>query len=166
MGERVLNTIEYMDRLVEVGVPEKQAKAHILIFHDFMSSNLATKKDIAEIKRDIAELGNKTERDIAELGNKTERDIAELGNKTERDIAELGNKTERDIAELGNKTERDIAEIKKDIAQLQRDTQRDIETMGYRMTIWLGGIVAASAMFILGAIFTMGRMGLLQAIPN
>ena len=133
MGERILNTIEYMDRLVEAGVPEKQAKAQILILHELMGSTLATKMDIAEIKREIAEV--------------------------KKDIAQLREDTKKDIAQLREDT-------KKDIAQLREDTKKDIETMGYRMTIWLGGIVAASAMFILGAIFTMGRMGLLQAIPN
>ena len=78
-------------------VPEKQAKAQVLILHDLISSSLATKRDIAEIQRDIE--------------------------------------------------------------QLRTDTRNDIETMGYRLTIWLGGIVAGSTVFILGAMFTMAKLG-------
>ena len=45
--------VEYIDELVAVGVPEPQAKAQVRILQDFKDSDLATKQDLALVKRDI-----------------------------------------------------------------------------------------------------------------
>ena len=52
------SALKYVDELVEAGVPEKQAKAQVLILQDFKDSELATKGDLAKteaaLKHDIA----------------------------------------------------------------------------------------------------------------
>ena len=41
------SALKYVDELVEAGVPEKQAKAQVLILQDFKDSEIATKGDLA-----------------------------------------------------------------------------------------------------------------------
>ena len=50
------NATEYAGKLRAAGVPEEQAEAHLSILHEIVESNLATKRDIKELKRDIKEL--------------------------------------------------------------------------------------------------------------
>ena len=54
------DAIKYIGELKEAGVPEKQAEVHLRILHEVIESNLATKRDIeelkTELKRDIKEL--------------------------------------------------------------------------------------------------------------
>ena len=70
------NAIKYIGELREAGVPEKQAEVHLRILHEVIESNLATKRDIeelrSELKRDIEEV----KRDIKEL---EQRMIIKLG---------------------------------------------------------------------------------------
>ena len=61
------NAIKYIGELREAGVPEKQAEVHLRILHEVIESNLATKRDIEEVKRDIEELRSELKRDIKEL---------------------------------------------------------------------------------------------------
>ena len=74
------NAIKYIGELREAGVPEKQAEVHLRILHEVIESNLATKRDIeelrSELKRDIQELRNEFKRDIKEL---EQRMIIKLG---------------------------------------------------------------------------------------
>ena len=59
-GGNGLNTLEYAQKLKDAGVPAKQAEAQALVLYEIINSNLATKRDIeeirAELKRDIAML--------------------------------------------------------------------------------------------------------------
>ncbi len=59
------DAIKYIGELREAGVPEKQAEVHLRILHEVIESNLATKRDIQELKRDIKEL---EQRIIIKLG--------------------------------------------------------------------------------------------------
>ena len=72
----VFNAIKYIGELREAGVPEKQAEVHLRILHEVIESNLATKRDIEEVKRDIQELKTELKRDIREL---EQRMIIKLG---------------------------------------------------------------------------------------
>ncbi len=61
------DAIKYIGELREAGVPEKQAEVHLRILHEVIESNLATKRDIQELKRDIKELEQRMEFNIKEL---------------------------------------------------------------------------------------------------
>ena len=51
-----LNTLEYAQKLEQAGVPREQAEAHALVFYEITTSNLASKRDIEEVKKEIKEL--------------------------------------------------------------------------------------------------------------
>jgi len=55
--------VKYIGQLREAGVPEKQAEVHLRILHEVIESNLATKRDIEELRTDL-------KRNIKELEQK------------------------------------------------------------------------------------------------
>ncbi len=88
MGSPMFDTLSYSKRLREAGVPEAQAEAHATLLIEAVQENLATKQDVAELKRDIAEVhgridGLKTElkRDIADVRTELKRDLVVLENR-------------------------------------------------------------------------------------
>jgi len=77
----MFDTLSYLESLIDIGVPENQAKLQAkALSRAFKSNDLATKADITELK-----IGTKA--DIAELKIGTKADIAEL--KTEIAAMEL-----------------------------------------------------------------------------
>ena len=73
-----LNTLEYAQRLERAGVPREQAEVQASIFYEIINSELATRRDLeevkAELKRDIKDIDLKIENVRSEL----KRDMAEM----------------------------------------------------------------------------------------
>lgn len=61
------DTLEYVHQLKEAGVPEKQAETHAHALSEVIESNLATKRDIESVRRDIKLEIETVHRDIKEL---------------------------------------------------------------------------------------------------
>ena len=83
-----LNTLEYAERLMRAGVPEEHAKAQAMVLYEIINSTLATKRDIADVQRDIKELDVKIETIRAELRKEIEQTRADL----KKDIKTLDEK--------------------------------------------------------------------------
>ena len=84
----MLNTLKYAKQLEEVGFTREQAETHMFIMADIIGANLATKQDMADLRRDFAEHRIATQHDIAEL----RRDFSELKVEVKRDLADLENR--------------------------------------------------------------------------
>ena len=93
---RLFRTLAYANKLKAVGVPTQQAEVQAEALAETIESNLATKRDMNELKRDMKELETALTRDMKELETSLTRDIEELRLATKRDIEEL----KRDIKEL------------------------------------------------------------------
>ncbi len=65
--EYINNPIKIVHFLKEAGFTQRQAEAQVEVLTDYIDSNLATRKDIFEIKKDIAEIKRDLKRDIKEL---------------------------------------------------------------------------------------------------
>ena len=91
------NALKYVDDLRNAGVPDKQAEAHIRLISDIMDSDLATKRDLEEVRADL------------------KRDIMDV----KRDIKEMETKLTRDIKELDLKIESVKTDIKRDIKEME-----------------------------------------------
>ncbi len=81
----VFNALKYVEVLKKAGVPDKQAEAQVRVLNEIMESDLATKRDIMDIKRDIESLRHDTKKDIADV----RKDIEVLKQSTKRDLKEL-----------------------------------------------------------------------------
>ena len=72
MGEAVpIDTLTYAKRLIQAGMPQQQAEVQAQVLKEIIDNNLATKKDIAEVKAEIekvrAELKADIEREKADI---------------------------------------------------------------------------------------------------
>ena len=118
MNAIAFDTLKFAKRLKEAGFTEQQAEALADAEAEFIEQNLATKLDIAEIKRDIIDV--------------------------KRDI----NDVKRDIKELEVTLRNEIKQLDVKIEQIRSDLARDLKDLEYRMTIKLGTlmVVAVGAM--------------------
>jgi len=105
----MFDALSYSESLVNIGVPEDQAKLQAKVMSKaFESNDLATKADITELRVS-------TKADITELRVSTKADITELRVSTKADITEL----KADITELRAGTKADIAELKTGITEME-----------------------------------------------
>ena len=96
----LFDTHAAVKEMVAAGFTEKQSETQIRIFSDIIISNLATKKDIADVRRDIEELRSSTKLDIEKLSSETKSDIEKLRSETKSDIENLRLSTKADIEGL------------------------------------------------------------------
>ena len=52
----VFDTLKSVEELQEAGIPEDQAKAQVRVFQRIIESDLATKRDIKELRQEMREL--------------------------------------------------------------------------------------------------------------
>ncbi len=152
MESLAFDTHRFVKNLTSAGMPEAQAEVLANEQVRLIEANLATKRDIAEVKQDIAALNRETveiKQEIAKLNRETaeikqeivelKREIAEI----KQDIGEL----KREIAEI----KREIAEIKQDIFGLKRDIaeiKHDMRFVEQRLTIRLGALMASGILIL------------------
>ena len=130
----VQTAFKFASRLKDAGMPDTQIEALTEGLADMLDSNIASKQDIADVRRDIAELRAESKRDIAELRAESKRGTEELRAESKRGTEELRAESKRDIAELR-------VELKHDIANVQRD----IADMGKNLTLRLGTTIVVTA---------------------
>jgi hypothetical protein len=144
MGAIAFDTLKFAKRLKEAGFTEPQAEALAAAEAEFIEDNLATKRDIIELRRDLKELEVALKQDIAEL----KRDMKELEVALKRDIKELEVALRTEIKQLDVKIEQIRVGLKHDIEELRVELKRDMKDIEYRMTIKLGAmlVIAVGAM--------------------
>jgi hypothetical protein len=90
----VFDTHAYIKRFTAAGIPEAQAEVQVAVIAEVLESQLASKRDIQELRAAAERDAAATQRQIQELRAATERDVA----ATQQQIQELRAATERDIA--------------------------------------------------------------------
>jgi hypothetical protein len=112
------DTLSYARRLKQAGVPEAQAEAMADATRELVVQDFATKGDIASLKADIAALDQRFKADIAGLKTELKADIA------------------------GLKTELAMMALKTDLAALDQRLTAAMDTLGLRLTVRMGGLIA------------------------
>jgi len=131
MGAIAFDTLNFAKRLKEGGFTEPQAEA----LAKFIEENLATKRNIAELKRDIVDI----QRDLKELEVALKRDIEELRVELKRDIKELEVTLMRDMKELEVTFKGNIEAINEKIRK--QEHQAFMTELERSMTMKLGSIM-------------------------
>ena len=85
MNAIAFDTLKFAKRLKEAGFTEQQAEALADAEAEFIEQNLATKRDIANVKRDIKELEVTLRNEIKQLDVKMEQIRSDLA----RDLKDL-----------------------------------------------------------------------------
>ena len=144
MADNLARQFEYF---ADHGFTEKQAQALVMYHQDRVEQLLATKRDIADVKKDIEQLRADTKKDIAgvyqaveQLRADTKRDIEQLRADTGKEFANV----RKDIEQLRADTGKGFADVRKDIEQLRAETKKDIENVQLKIVVRLGAIIVAS----------------------
>ena len=161
------NALKYVDELVEVGVPEKQAKAQVLILQDFKDSEMATKGDVGKTEAALKHDTALVQKEIKETEARLKHDIAlvqkeiketEAGLKhdialVQKDIRETEAKLKKEIKETEARLKHDIALVQKDIKGLELKMtaleDRMVIKLGSLLLVGLGALVALSKLNII-----------------
>ena len=106
------DTLKFVRRLTEAGLPEKQAEvfadAHTEAFGEVLDARLATKTDIAELRGDIAEFREAMRGEFAEFKEAMRGEIAELRS----DMTEFKEFVQGEINRLDRRIDRLASEMR------------------------------------------------------
>jgi uncharacterized protein YdhG (YjbR/CyaY superfamily) len=84
-----IDTLAYAKRLIQAGMPQQQAEVQAQVLKEIIDNNLATKKDIAEVKAEIEKVRAELKADIERVKADLEKAKVELKADIERVRAEL-----------------------------------------------------------------------------
>ena len=79
----VFDTFSYAQKLQKVGFTEEQAAVQVDVLRTLVENDLATKQDIADVQRDIAELRKEIQQGIETLRKETQQGIETLHKETQ-----------------------------------------------------------------------------------
>ena len=120
------NSLKYVRFLEGVGISREQAEAHVQLITEITEGDLATKQDVIDIRRDIAEK------------SATKADIAEPRQGIKADIAELRQEILAD--RLATKAE--FASVRHEMSSMKESLEHKMLQMESRLLIKLGGATA------------------------
>ncbi len=139
MSMIAFDTLKLARRLEKAGMPQQQAEAiaeaEAEALTDFVLQNLATKSDIAEVKKEIGGVRSELKQDIAEL----HQEIAGVRSELKQDIAEL----HQEIAGVRSELKQDIAELRSEVSTLRSEILADIRREITTATRWNVGTMIA-----------------------
>ncbi|HGJ5881392.1 MAG TPA: DUF1664 domain-containing protein, partial [Arsenophonus nasoniae] len=121
MAQVAFDTQEFVDTLEKEGLPRNQAKAISLVIrksHEVV--DLATKRDLDDIRKDIDARFDKTDAQIAEVRKDLSAEIAEVRKDLSAEIADV----RKDMEHGFEKVETQIADVRKDITQIEKRFDR------------------------------------------
>lgn len=144
IAEKVIEEFEkdirLRKKLAELLITEPDIR---LVLINAVIADVATKKDITDLKNEISELRN----GINQLSIATKEDISELRNEinqlnvaAKKDISDLRNEINglrNEISQLSIATKRDVSDLRNEISKLKDDMWSNFKwTIGVIITIW------------------------------
>lgn len=106
MGQVAFDTLQASEELQMAGLTSEQAKAISLVVRkSHEAADVATTADIAEVKRDMADVG---------------KDLAIRFEKTDAQIADIRKDLYTEIADARKETTAQMADLRKDIIRLDK----------------------------------------------
>ncbi|MGG2141670.1 DUF1640 domain-containing protein [Symbiopectobacterium sp. RP] len=137
MGQVAFDTLQASEELQTAGLTSQQAKAISLVVRKSHEvADVATKADIAEVKRDIADVRKDLSAEIADVRKDLSAEIADVRKDLSAEIADVRK------------------DLSAEIADVRKDMTAGFDKLGMQMTIRLGLMVAA-AVSIIAAILKM-----------
>ncbi|CAL7964149.1 conserved hypothetical protein [Gammaproteobacteria bacterium] len=88
-NELIFDTLQHANKLKAAGVPEKQAEAQVEMMREIVDDKLATKKDLALVRKDLELAKNELRRDIETTKSELKQDIEATRYELKRDMKDL-----------------------------------------------------------------------------
>jgi uncharacterized phage infection (PIP) family protein YhgE len=167
------DTLAFANKLKAVGmdpkIAEAQAELQADVLNELSIGQLATKKDVQELKTDMRELRTELKTDMQELRTELKSDMQELRTELKTDMQELRTelKTEMqelrtDMHELRAEVKSDIHELstglKSDMHELSTELKSDMHELKFTLLVKFGAIVVgaiAASTAILGSLIAI-----------
>ena len=146
----LFDSYAYVRRLRDAGMDEQQAAIQAETFMALAEDRLATKQDIAELKRDIEASIAELKRDIEASKADIEASKAEL----KRDIAESNVR----IALVEANLKRDLASLDGKVETTKESLRKEIEVAKNETIKWMVGLALAQLAMMAGILMTLVRV--------
>lgn len=135
MGQVAFDALQASEELESAGISREKARAISLVVrksHDV--ADVATKADIAEVKRDIADVRKDLSAEIADV----RKDMAILFEKTDAQIADV----RKDMVNLFDKTDAQISLVRKDLQLEMSGIRAEQKLMRWMLGAGILGILS------------------------
>jgi len=148
MGQVAFDTQEFVETLENAGLPKDQARAiSIAVRKSHEVADVATKADIAEVNRNIADVRKDLSAEIAEVCKNTaarfEKVDAQIA-EARKDTAAQFEKTDAKIAEVRKDLAFEIADARKEAAADMALLRKDVESLTNKMIIKMASIMVGA----------------------
>ena len=132
----IFDIFDYAKKLQRAGLTEEQASVHVEALRTLVEHDLATKQDIENVRRDIAELRKETQQNIEFLRKETQQSIESLRKETQQGIESLRKETQQGIESLRKETDVKLAELNVSLV-------KEIATAKAETIKWVAGMLVA-----------------------
>ncbi len=105
------DTLAYAKKLKIAGFSEQQAEVQAEALVALVEERLATKKDVADLKRDLAMIEANLRQDMATIDANLRRDMTSMEANLRRDMAAMETNLKRDMAAMETNLKRDMKEL-------------------------------------------------------
>jgi hypothetical protein len=131
------DTLGYSKRLREAGVPTPQAEGHAEAAREFIMTELVTRQDLLATKNDL------------------QADLGTLRTELRTEIGSLRTELRTEIGSLRTELRTEVGSLRTELRTEVGNLRTAIDTQTLRLTVRLGGIVAAGFGMLAVAIGTM-----------
>ncbi|HGJ5884507.1 hypothetical protein [Arsenophonus sp.] len=130
MGQVAFDTQEFVETLENAGLPKEQAKAiSIAVRKSHEVADVATKQDIAEVNRNIADV---------------RKDMDLRFEKSEAQIADVRKDLSVEIADVRKDLSVEISNVRKDLSSEIALVRKDVEHIANGLLLKLGGVIVVT----------------------
>ncbi|MDR5611662.1 MAG: hypothetical protein RAM36_01070 [Arsenophonus sp.] len=117
MGQVAFDALQASEELESAGISREQARAiSLVVRRSHEIADVATKADIVEVNRNIADVRKDLSAEIADVRKDLSAEIADVRKDLSAEIADV----RKDMAVRSEKTDAQIADVRKDIAQIDK----------------------------------------------
>ncbi|WP_334472220.1 hypothetical protein [Arsenophonus sp. PmNCSU2021_1] len=119
MGQVAFDTQEFVETLENAGLPKEQAKAiSIAVRKSHEVADVATKRDLEDVRKDMAARFEKNEAQIADVRKDLSAEMNLRFEKTDAQIADVRKDLSAEISNVRKDLSSDIALVRKDVEAL------------------------------------------------
>lgn len=155
------DTLTFAKRLTAAGEKVEVAEAHAMALKELVMDTIATKGDVADLRKETALVRGDLLKEIAQLRKDLGEEITQVRKDLGGEIAELRTdlgKARTEIGDLRTELKFDIAaseeRVRDDLRREIGDLRKDMDTLGLKMTVRLGGMMVVG----IGALAGLNRL--------
>ncbi|ACQ68192.1 DUF1640 domain-containing protein [Candidatus Williamhamiltonella defendens] len=138
MGQVAFDTLQATEDLETVGMSREHARAiSLIVRRSHEVADVATKADIADVKRDIADVRKDLSAEIADVRKDLSAEIADV----RKDMKIQSEKVDAQFADVRKDIDTRFEKVDAQFADIRKDMNNKLEKLGLSLTIKMGGMI-------------------------